>query len=198
MPVKHLDITILAKVVDNFGDIGVTWRLARNLNYCAKRNSENYSLNIRLITDNLVSFNKINSKINPLLPFQECEEIKIYDWGNYEFCYNSFTKNTPDLILECFQCGNPDWLEKILFEDRVEDHPVNIIMIDYLSAEPWVSDFHCLKSLTRTASVPKVNFMPGFAKKTGGLLINEQWTMNNGQYKNGIIKNLNQRSNEKT
>ena len=72
MPVKHLDITILAKVVDNFGDIGVTWRLARNLNYCAKRNSENYSLNIRLITDNLVSFNKINSKINPLLPFQEC------------------------------------------------------------------------------------------------------------------------------
>lgn len=165
------DLVILADVVDNYGDIGVSWRLCRTLQ---KNNSQD--LNIRLVTNNLKAFHNINSQINPDLPFQKCScengTVEVYDWTDYDFCYKTFTDNPPEIILEMFQCGQPDWLEKILFEDRV-DGIVNIIMIDYLSAEPWVDDFHCLKSLTRTALVPKVNFMPGFTKKTGGLLLNE-------------------------
>jgi len=174
---KITDITILADVVDNFGDIGVAWRLCRNFFRIAGLSEK--GMTIRLVTNGLSSFSKINSQINPSLPFQECccenGTIKVYDWTDYDLCYKTFTENPPEVILELFQCGQPDWLEKILFEDRVE-YKVNIIMIDYLSAEAWVDDFHCLKSLTRTALVPKINFMPGFTSKTAGLLQNPEFT----------------------
>ncbi|MCQ2573862.1 MAG: elongation factor P maturation arginine rhamnosyltransferase EarP [Treponema sp.] len=165
------DITILADVVDNFGDIGVAWRLTRNIIH----SSQSEAYNIRIVTNNLKAFHNINNQIDPNLSYQKCKcetkEIEVYDWTDYDFCYRTFTESPPEVILEMFQCGQPDWLEKILFEDRVS-YKVHIIMIDYLSAEPWVDDFHCLKSLTRTALVPKVNFMPGFTQKTGGLLLN--------------------------
>ena len=48
---------------------------------------------------------------------------------------------------------------------------VNIIMIDYLTAEDYAETFHRLQSLTRSARVQKVNFMPGFTEKTGGLIL---------------------------
>ncbi len=48
-------------------------------------------------------------------------------------------------------------------------------MIDYLTAEKYAEDFHCLKSLTRSAKVQKVNFMPGFTEATGGLIIDDEW-----------------------
>jgi len=191
MPVQNqTDLVILADVVDNYGDIGVSWRLCRHL--MKMHNTELYGkdaasdetkqkLNLRLVTNNLKAFHNINDEVNPQLPYQEvtCEggTIKVYDWTNYDFCYKTFTENPPEIILEMFQCGQPNWLEKILFEDRV-DYKVHIIMIDYLTAEPWADDFHCLKSLTRTAWVPKVNFMPGFTKKTGGLLLNSQYKEN--------------------
>lgn len=161
------DITILCSVVDNYGDIGVSYRLIRHLLEISK------DLKIRLVIDNLKSFSLLNPHVDETKSFQTVDGIEVYDWKNYELCYKAFTDRPPHLILECFQCGQPDWLEKILFEDRV-DHIVQIIMIDYLSAEPWVEDFHCLKSLTRTALVPKVNFMPGFTSKTGGLLFNKE------------------------
>lgn len=161
------DITILCSVVDNYGDIGVSYRLIRHLLEISP------DLKIRLIIDNLKSFSLLNPHIDETKPYQQVDGFEVYDWKNYEVCYKAFTENPPHIILECFQCGQPDWLEKILFEDRV-DHIVQIIMIDYLSAEKWVEDFHCLKSLTRTALVPKVNFMPGFTSKTGGLLLNKE------------------------
>ena len=50
----------------------------------------------------------------------------------------------------------------------------NIINIDYLTAEPYAEDFHCLKSGTRSINVKKINFMPGFTNKTGGLILNDK------------------------
>jgi len=73
-----------------------------------------------------------------------------------------------------FQCGRPDWMEKILFETKL-NRTVQIIMVDYLTAEQYAEDFHCLQSLTRSAKVKKVNFMPGFTEKTGGLIIDDIW-----------------------
>ena len=168
-----MQITILCKVVDNFGDIGVVYRLAKQLK---KINLEN---NINLIVDNLESFNKICASVVPGLDFQEVEGLCVYNCNSYDFCHNAFLKNDGELmpvILECFQCGRPDWLEKILFEEKLQ-RVVHIIMIDYLTAEKYADDFHCLASLTRSARVQKVNFMPGFTEKTGGLVIDEAWEM---------------------
>lgn len=166
-----MQITILCKVVDNFGDIGVVYRLAKQLK---KINPENQ---INLVVDNLVSFNRICSTVQCGVPFQTVEGLNVYDWNAEEFCHEAFSRNDGELmpvILECFQCGRPDWMERILFEEKLQ-RTVQIIMIDYLTAESYAEDFHCLQSLTRSAKVQKVNFMPGFTARTGGLVIDEAW-----------------------
>ncbi len=166
-----MQITILCKVVDNFGDIGVVYRLAKQLK---KINPEN---TINLIVDNLESFNKICSGVQCGLERQEVEGLAVYDWNAADFCHREFSRDDGalmPLILECFQCGRPDWMERILFEEKLQ-RTVHIIMIDYLTAEKYAEDFHCLQSLTRSAKVQKVNFMPGFTNRTGGLVIDEEW-----------------------
>ena len=166
-----MQITVLCKVVDNFGDIGVVYRLSKQLK---KINPQNQ---INLVTDNLESFQKICSSVQCGLPVQEVEGLKVFDWNADEVCHEAFSRDDGALmpvILECFQCGRPEWMERILFEEKLE-RTVHIIMIDYLTAEKYAEDFHCLQSLTRSAKVQKVNFMPGFTEKTGGLVIEDEW-----------------------
>ena len=170
-------LTILCKVVDNFGVIGVTFRMASHLKKINPSNTVN------LIVDNLEAFKKIYSQVDASKKYQIVNGINVYDWNAFDLCYASFSNDKEKavlsserlgVILECFQCGRPGWLEKILFEDELEK-TVHIIMIDYLTAEAYAEDFHLLKSLTRRAKVQKVNFMPGFTDKTGGLIIDDGW-----------------------
>ena len=164
-------ITVLCKVVDNYGDIGVCWRMCRRLKKINPQNT------ISLVVDNLVSFNRICDSVDISATFQNVQGVDVYNWSCDEFCHEQFVQNDGErlsIILECFQCGRPDWMEKILFEEKLK-RTVQIIMIDYLTAEKYAEDFHCLKSLTRSAKVQKVNFMPGFTGATGGLIIDEEW-----------------------
>ncbi len=170
-----MQITVLCKVVDNFGDIGVAWRLCRRL---AKIQTK-YKIN--LIVDDFEAFSKIESSVIARSGATKqsilIDGIEIFPWKDDTLCHEVFSRNDGErlsLILELFQCGRPDWMEKILFEEKLE-RTVHIIMIDYLTAEKYAEDFHCLQSLTRSAKVQKVNFMPGFTKKTGGLTIDDEW-----------------------
>ncbi len=179
-------ITVLCKIVDNFGDIGVVWRM------CCQMQSlfvqENGNSKINLIVDDLFSFSKICNSVDCSKAFQIVNGIEIFNWNDENLCYNEFSKNDGEklsVILEVFQCGRPSWMEKILFEDKL-NRTVQIIMIDYLTAEKYAEDFHCLQSLTRSSKVEKVNFMPGFTNKTGGLIIDSEW------------KNLSEYNNNKT
>ena len=181
-----MEITILCKVVDNFGDIGVVYRLSKGLvevapkfGYSAFKDKENNlkSLNINLVVDDLNAFHKINSKVDEEKSYQKIDGLNIYSWNDETLCYKTFSENDGEklqIILECFQCGRPDWMEKILFDDKLE-RTVQIIMIDYLTAEKYAEDFHLLDSLTRSKKVQKINFMPGFTEKTGGLIIGKDW-----------------------
>ena len=209
-----MHISVLCKVVDNFGDIGVAWRLCRRL---AKIQSK-YKIN--LIVDDLEAFSKIEDRLPRRLTAPRNDEshargisgqiesqtadiagqsesrahviarseatkqsitidgIEIFPWNEKKLCHEVFSQNDGErlsIILELFQCGRPDWMERILFEEKLE-RTVQIIMIDYLTAEKYAEDFHCLQSLTRSARVQKVNFMPGFTEKTGGLVIDDAWS----------------------
>ena len=208
-PKSAADLTILCKVVDNFGDIGFVYRLAKNL---AQLNPDR---EIRIAVDNLAAFNKIESRVDLALAEQELEvvyadcwqdqkgadkagnegkpktaaetksagkpknggRLKIFDATNAAVCAREWTQKPPRVILECFQCGRPDWLEEILFphedcsQTKNESPRALIINIDYLTAEDYAEEFHCLKSGTRSPFVRKVNFMPGFTSKTGGLIL---------------------------
>lgn len=165
------NILILCKVVDNFGDIGVVYRLARALSDLRP------SVKLTLVVSNLESFHKMASAIDPKKQIQDFHYKnsvwKIIDWNLQA---SDFQLKAPvsqfSIILECFQCGRPDWLEKLLFsEDFTET--VQILNIDYLTAEDYAEEFHLLKSGTRKANIKKRFFMPGFTEKTGGLIIND-------------------------
>lgn len=181
-------ITLICKVVDNFGDIGVVFRLANRLNLLlSKSKSQNNKIN--LIVDDLQSFKKICNKVDLYSASQNINGINVFHMNNYDFCHEYFSKNDGKelgTVVECFQCGRPDWMEKILFEEKL-NRTVHTIMLDYLTAEDYAQDFHCLKSLTRSAKVTKVNFMPGFTEKTGGLTIDDEWETLQKRNKNGPV-----------
>ncbi len=163
-------ITVLCKVVDNFGDIGVAWRLCRRLSKIQSK------YKICLVVDDLEAFSKIESAVATKQTLN-INGIEIFSWKDDALCHELFSQNDGErlsLILELFQCGRPDWMERILFDEKLQ-RTVQIIMIDYLTAEKYAEDFHCLQSLTRSAKVQKVNFMPGFTQKTGGLVIDDEW-----------------------
>ncbi|MBQ9494195.1 MAG: elongation factor P maturation arginine rhamnosyltransferase EarP [Treponema sp.] len=158
------DITILCRVVDNYGDIGFAYRLARSLSRMQPHSF------IRIITDDLHAFSLLASDIDERAPVQQYNNWLIYDWNNADVCAAAFSARQPCTILQCFQCGYPTWLETLLFEKRFPD-VVHVVNIDYLTAESYAEEFHKLASLTRSARVQKVNFMPGFTANTGGLLL---------------------------
>lgn len=177
-------IMILCKVVDNYGDIGVVYRLARALSDLRPE------LELTLVVSNLESFHRMAREIYPEEKIQDFKykntTWKILDWnldkevkepgkniqtGKEISLPNSISFDS-QIILECFQCGRPDWLEDRLFSESFTE-TVQIINIDYLTAEDYADEFHLLKSGTRKANIKKIFFMPGFTDKTGGLIQNE-------------------------
>ena len=170
------NITILCKVVDNFGDIGFVYRLARALTELDS------TLNLRLVVSDLNSFSALAPQVDPSKAEQVCGRWQIFDWSAADECTQAFSQNPPAIILECFQCGRPDWLETLLFDTPGGTEPLAyIVNIDYLTAEDYADEFHLLKSGTRSARVKKINFMPGFTEKTGGLVLDRTFMQNRAQ-----------------
>nr|MCR5605898.1 elongation factor P maturation arginine rhamnosyltransferase EarP [Treponema sp.] len=122
----------------------------------------------------LESFSMMAKDIDKDLSVQEKYGFIIYDWNDDKTCLQAFRENPPHVILECFQCGRPEWLERLLFDEKIENIS-HIINVEYLTAEDWADDFHLLKSATRSARVKKINFMPGFTNKTGGLTLDKDF-----------------------
>ena len=161
---RALDIAILCKVVDNYGDVGFAYRLARTLS------SLDDSARIRFVIDDLASFALLAPGIDAHKPVQKYGAWTVYDWNAAGACTAAFSEAMPEIVLQCFQCLYPEWLEALLF-DKKNTAVVHVVNIDYLTAESYAEEFHCLKSLTRSSRVQKINFMPGFTEKTGGLIL---------------------------
>jgi hypothetical protein len=170
MKLKNSDITLLCKVVDNYGDIGVAFRLAKALSVLLPDGGAG----LRLIVDNLAAFAQLSPGVDVSKPIQEHRGWTVCQWDAADEGRKMFTETPPLVILECFACGRPEWLDDILFDKSLQalrPKPVQIINLEYLTAEPYADEFHKLQSLTRSALVRKVNFMPGFTDKTGGLIL---------------------------
>ncbi|MBR4448604.1 MAG: elongation factor P maturation arginine rhamnosyltransferase EarP [Treponema sp.] len=166
------EITLLCKVVDNCGDIGVVYRLARAIS------DIDSTIQLNIICSDLQSFAAMNSAVDKNKKLQKIE-YKVARWTIIEWNITipgliELNGSLPDfgVILECFQCGRPDFLEDILF-DKNNTKLYRIINVEYLTAEDYAEEFHCLKSGTRSALVKKVNFMPGFTAKTGGMILDK-------------------------
>ncbi|MBO4706134.1 MAG: elongation factor P maturation arginine rhamnosyltransferase EarP [Spirochaetaceae bacterium] len=170
MKLNNSDITLLCKVVDNYGDIGVVFRLAKALSALLPDGGAG----LRLIVDNLEAFAQLSPGVDVKKPIQKHCGWTVCQWDAADEGRKMYAETPPLVILECFACGRPEWLDDILFDKSLQalrPKPVQIINLEYLTAEPYADEFHKLQSLTRSAQVRKVNFMPGFTDKTGGLIL---------------------------
>lgn len=145
---------IFCSVVDNYGDIGVTWRLARQL-------VAEHDLQVRLWVDDLASFVPLCPTADPQAAQQWHEGVDVRLWPSVWQ-----TVQLPDVVIEAFACKLPvDYVDAMALST-----PVRLwLNLDYLSAEDWVGGCHGLPSL-KTAGYQKYFFFPGFQTNTGGLL----------------------------
>jgi len=140
---------IFCRVIDNFGDIGVCWRLAAEL---GRR-----GLTVRLWTDDSTALAWMAPGGAP--------GVQVLAW----------TASPPDLapgdvVIEAFGCVPPDRF--VARMATAQPRPV-WINLEYLSAEPYVERSHGLASPQFSgpgAGLNKWFFYPGFTPATGGLL----------------------------
>jgi uncharacterized repeat protein (TIGR03837 family) len=147
---------IFCTVVDNYGDIGVCWRLARQL-------ANEYGLVVRLWVDDLHSFGKMLPELGADLPVQTCRGVEIRLWES-----TMPLVEPADLVIGAFACKLPE--SYIAAMAAREAKPV-WLNLEYLSAEDWVETHHQLPSPHPQLALTKYFFFPGFTPKTGGLLL---------------------------
>ena len=146
---------IFCTVIDNFGDVGVCWRLARQL-------AHEHHQAVRLWVDDLTSFTYIAPDVNPNIQHQIVQGVEICQWQQV------FVQVEPaEVVIEAFACELPDVYVKTLLQKKKQPVWINL---EYLSAEPWVTQFHGLPSPHPRFPLTKTFFFPGFVRGTGGLL----------------------------
>ncbi|MGI2170940.1 elongation factor P maturation arginine rhamnosyltransferase EarP [Shewanella sp. MF05960] len=156
--VKHWDI--FCTVVDNYGDIGVTWRLAKQL-------AAEYHIPVNLWVDDLHSFSHILPNLNPILCQQTFNSVNIFQWNNpLDIDYQA-----GEVIIEAFACELPEQVKSVIeqLHKQPQSSAPHWLNLEYLSAENWVDGCHGLPS-TQPSGVKKWFYFPGFNPKTGGLI----------------------------
>lgn len=149
---------IFCRVIDNFGDIGVCWRLARQL--VAEHNQR-----VRLWVDDLDSLMRIWPETRQL-DQQQLAGVKVCCW-HAEFASDV---QIADVVIEAFACDIPSQYLAEMARLKSDGIVPVWINLDYLSAEIWVTEFHRMPSAHPTTGLRKTFFFPGFSTRTGGLL----------------------------
>ena len=153
---KRLDL--FCQVIDNFGDAGVCWRLARQL-------SVEYGFSVRLWIDKLAVLQKICPEIMPDRDEQKVSGISVLYWPQ---AFPSVSPDDiPDVVIEGFGARLPESYVRRM-ADRLRA-PV-WINLEYLSAESWVGESHLMASPQSWIALTKYFYFPGFADNTGGLI----------------------------
>jgi len=152
---------LFCRVVDNYGDIGIAWRLARQLR-------DHAGLDVRLVVDRLDVFARIEARIDPDREVQVVEGIAVAAWSS--IAQRGDEVDVAAVVVEVLGCGLPDAYLEAMVRCAAQRPPV-WIDFEHLSAEPWVTGFHGLPSPHPTLPLIKHFFYPGFGGGTGGLWI---------------------------
>lgn len=155
-----MQFTIFCTVVDNFGDIGICWRLARQLQHQLNQN-------VVLYVDDLSSFQRICPDVNPSLNTQQIQGVQVACW-HQEFA--PLPSDRPDVVIEAFACQIPP---SYLAACEQQATPPLWINLEYLTAEGWAADCHGLASPQPGSKLKKYFYFPGFTERYGGLLREE-------------------------
>ena len=147
---------IFCAVIDNYGDVAVSWRLARQL--VAEHHGR-----VRLWVDDLSPLSALCPGINPRLAQQTLHGVEICHWPASNFPLVEIA----DIVIETFACELPATYVAAMAAGKVKPRWLNL---EYLSAEDWVAGCHGLPSPHPRLALLKHFFMPGFSANTGGLL----------------------------
>lgn len=151
-------LALFCKVVDNYGDIGICWRLARQLH-------EQHGIAVTLWVDDLRSFQRICPPVAIDADVQRVDGVTVRHWRQQEYLFS--TADIADIVIEFFACDIPE--SYIAAMAQCNPRPV-WLNLEGLSAEEWVEGCHALPSSHPRLPLTKHFFFPGFTDKTGGLL----------------------------
>jgi uncharacterized repeat protein (TIGR03837 family) len=151
-------LAIFCKVVDNYGDIGICWRLARQL-------QREHGVVVTLWVDDLQSFRRICPEVQPAADVQQVAGVVVRHWRGQEGEFSS--ADVADIVIEFFAVDIPPGY--IAAMAQREPRPV-WLNLEGLTAEDWVEGCHRLPSMHPRLKLTKHFFFPGFTSKTGGLL----------------------------
>ncbi len=155
MAPMQLHWDIFCRVIDNYGDIGVCWRLARQL-------ADEQGKQVRLWLDDLHSLQPLCPEVNVLLAEQQCQGVKICHWTE-----SAAVDRISEVIIEGFACALPSTCLQAMAQMMPKPVWINL---DYLSAEPWAENCHGMASPHPSLPLVKYFFFPGFSSTSGGLL----------------------------
>jgi uncharacterized repeat protein (TIGR03837 family) len=147
---------IFCRVVDNFGDAGVCWRLARQL-------AHEHGLAVTLWIDDVATLARIVPSVAPASVDQVSDGVRVRRSDDTTIA----AAPAADVVIEGFGCGIPDaYVTRMTLAPRA---PVWIVL-EYLSAEPWIETSHALPSPHPRLPLTRWFWFPGFTERTGGLL----------------------------
>ncbi len=146
MSTRPIRCDIFCTVIDNFGDVGVCWRLAQEL-------ATEFGWQVRLLIDDASALEWLAS------PSQRAA-LSVSDFHRAEY-------ENADVVIEAFACEVP---QAFLAAMAVREMPLVWLNLEYLSAESWVTTSHGLASKHPRLLLIKYFFFPGFDAKSGGLI----------------------------
>ena len=153
-PSAPLQWDIFCRVIDNFGDIGVCWRLSADL---AARGQQ-----VRLWVDDASALAWLAPQGHP--------GVQVRAWGSLPAVHEAPTQ----VLVEAFGCDiAPEFIANSARISSATGEKYLWINLEYLSAEAYVERCHRLPSPVREgAALGEVKwfFYPGFTPATGGLL----------------------------
>ncbi len=146
-------IAIVCKVIDNFGDAGFCLRLAKAL---ARKNHQVFLLHDHPATLEL------------LYPKGETDSLELIVASAPGFRPEQL--GSLDLIIEPFGTSSEQTTHRFDMALKTTQANTPWLVVDYLSAEDWVENFHLSQSLDPATGHRSTLFYPGFTSKTGGLI----------------------------
>lgn len=173
-PIFPWGAAIFCRVVDNMGDAGVCWRLAKHLSALG--------LPALLIIDEpevlarMLPELEAHDTLKGIVSVEgEGAPVGVVHWSLIEERANARELSIiggrwPRLVLETFGCRLPESVE-----EGLNDGLTRLWMnLEYLSAEDYAEDCHGVWGAHPRLPLKKLWFYPGFTPKTGGLLFSAE------------------------
>lgn len=145
---------IFCRVIDNFGDAGVCWRLARILADSGEQ--------VTLWIDRPEVLHQLTG------PAPHNNDVSVHAWPDDAMMFAP--DRVADVVIEAFACAPPANYVAAMAARAMNGLPPVWINLEYLSAENWVGSHHGLPSPHPHYPLVKHFYFPGFTTDSGGLL----------------------------